>query len=72
MAEITRLSERSNWYFAKSKDMVVDLGTREGVTIDQVQPGSPWIDGLPWMRKSAENFPLQSVTGLKLSSKEDR
>ena len=72
VAEITRLSERSNWYFAKSKDMVVDLGMRKGVTIDQLQPGSPWIDGLPWMRKSAENFPLQSVTDLKLSSKEDR
>ena len=51
---------------------MVDLGTRKRVTIEQVQPGSPWIDGLPWMRESAENFPLQSVTDLKLPSKEDR
>ena len=71
VAEITRLPERSNWYFAKSKDMVLDLWKRKGVTIDQVQPGSPWIDGLPWMRESAENFTLQSVTDLKLSFKED-
>ena len=49
---------------------MVDLGTRKGVTIDQVQPGSPWIDGLPWMRESAKYFPLQSVTDLKLSSKD--
>ena len=54
LVEITRLSERSNWYFAKSKDMVVDLWKRKGITIDQVQPGSPWIDGFPWMQESAE------------------
>ena len=32
--EITRLTERSNWYYIRSENMIADLGTRKGATID--------------------------------------
>ena len=70
VGEVSRLTDQKMWFYTKSENMVADLGTRKGVTIKEVSPGSPWIEGLPWMRDEAENFPLKSVDDLILSSKE--
>ena len=70
VVEIKRLTEQDKWFYTKSENMIADLGTRKGVTIEQVSPGSPWIDGLPWMRDREENFPLISADALVLSAKE--
>lgn len=68
--EINRLTKIENWYYTNRQNMIADLGTHKGVKIEQVSPGSPWIDGLPWMRERKENFPLQTVGDIVLSSKE--
>ena len=70
VGEVIRLTDLKKWFYTKSENMVADLGTRKGVTIKEVSPGSPWIDGLPWMHDQAENFPIKSVSDLVLSSKE--
>ena len=59
-----RLSE---WWYVRSKDMVADIGTRKGAKIEDVKPGSPWIEGHEWMRKDPADFPLKSVGEITLS-----
>ena len=59
-----------HWFHTKRGNMVADLGTRKGATVQQVSPGSPWIEGLPWMRKDSSEFPLSTVEDIKLSASE--
>ena len=71
VAEIARLTNTADWFHTKRANMVADIGTRKGATIEQVSPGSPWIEGLPWMREDSSKFPLASVEEIKLSAKEN-
>ena len=41
--EITRLNDRSRWFYVSSRNNVADLGTRKGAKIEHVSPDSPWI-----------------------------
>ena len=68
--EIGRLTDRSEWYYVRSKDMVADLGTRKGAKLSDVGPMSPWIQGLPWMKGEETNFPLKTVDEIVFCSKE--
>ena len=70
VVEVNRLSNRTEWYHTKRQNMVADLGTRKGATVQQVSPGSPWIEGLPWMREASSEFPLSTVEDIKLSASE--
>ena len=72
VVEVNRLSNRTEWYHTRRQNMVADLGTRKGATVQQVSPGSPWIEGLPWMRKASSEFPLSTVEDIKLSASEKR
>lgn len=67
--EITRLSDLNDWYYTESKNMIADLGTRKGATIEQVGPDSHWNNGLPWMKESPDNFPLRKIEDIILSAK---
>ena len=40
-----------------SENVVADLGTRRGATINDILPGSKWDIGLPWMTKDVSQFP---------------
>ena len=68
--EVTRLNDRSRWFYVSSRNNVADLGTRKGAKIEHVGPDSPWIQGQPWMQGLEENVPLKSVNELALSVKE--
>ena len=70
VVEVNRISDRPNWFHTKRENMVADLGTRKGATVEQVSPGSPWIEGLPWMREEPMSFPLSTVADIKLSASE--
>ena len=72
VVEVNRLSDRKRWFHTKRGNMVADLGTRKGATVQQVSPGSPWIEGLPWMRKDSSEFPLATVEDIKLSASDKR
>ena len=61
------LSDLENWFHVSRKDMVADIGTRKGATVDDVKPGSPWIEGFDWMRDDPEKFPIKMVSDIVLS-----
>ena len=68
--EITRLTDRKNWYYIESKFNNADLGTRKGVKIADILPDSEWICGAEWMKQEKSKFPIKSVEQLKLTSEE--
>ena len=70
VVEVTRLTERSRWYYTRSENMIADLGTRKGAKIEQVCPNSPWNQGLPWMRGEETEFPLLTINDIILTCKE--
>ena len=55
--EITRLNDRSSWFYVLSRNNVADVGTRKCAKIEHVSPDSPWILGQPWMQGLEEHFP---------------
>ena len=44
--------------------MIADLGTRRGTTLEGTSSSSQWINGLSWMNKEVEDFPMQTVRKL--------
>ena len=50
--------------------MIADLGTREGVKIEDVAEGSNWIKGYPWMSGPEEDFPTKTLDEINLSQKD--
>ena len=70
--EINRLAPREKWFYVNTKNMIADLGTRKGARIQDVMPGSTWIDGYKWMKLDQENFPIKSITEVKMSAEEKK
>ena len=68
--EITRLTERAEWWNVASGDNPADIGTRKGATIKDVDSDSVHANGKPWFRENEENFPLKSVEQIILAGKE--
>ena len=66
VVEITWLCDRLMWHYVASKDMIADLGAK----IKDVGPESAWIQGYPWMRSVATEFPIQSIDEIVLSGKD--
>ena len=56
--EILRFTKVEDWYYVRTHDMIADLGTRRGATIEDVQQGSDWNSGFEWMRKDLSEFPI--------------
>ena len=65
--QINRLAPRELWRYVKSRDMIADLGTRKGATIEDVGPDSIWINGFPWMSGPQSEFPMLSAAEIVLS-----
>ena len=61
VVDITRLSDRSKWFYVKSSDNLADMGTRRGATIADISSDSEWINGKEWMRGKVEDFPVSTV-----------
>ena len=45
VAEIQRFTNSDSWKYIKSSDMIADIGTRRGATLDTVSQNSDWING---------------------------
>ena len=41
--------------------MVADQGTRKGAKIPDIIEGSDWNNGLNWMRRPEEDFPIFTI-----------
>ena len=66
--EINRLTELTDWGYVDSANMIADLGTRKGMTINDVGPNSKWINGFPWMRGHSKDFPLKTASEIVLDN----
>ena len=65
---IHRLSALADWRHVDSDNMIADLGTRRGVTISDVGPDSPWINGHEWMHSNSSEFPVKTIADIRLSN----
>ena len=65
--EGNRFSAAENRFHIKSDLNTADIGTRKGVTLDDVSPGSEWESGKPWMKLPISEMREQQV----ISSVED-
>ena len=63
--EILRFTKVEDWFYVHSDDMIADLGTRRGATIDDIREGSYWIGGFGWMRKHKSEFPMLTYEEVK-------
>ncbi len=66
--EVRRLSDVSAWKYVKSADMIADIGTRPGATLEDIDQNSVWVNGFEWMKKEENHFPASTVDDLKISS----
>ena len=60
--EINRLTELNAWRYLKSKDMMADLGTRNGARVEDITRNSEWVNGKAWMRLCESEFPVSIVS----------
>ena len=67
VVETCRFTERSQWHYIQTRNMIADLGTRRGAKLKDVDKNSSWINGLPWMQQPSSNFPMQTAQELRLS-----
>ena len=63
--EVHRFTLMQDWYYVRSADMVADLGTRRGATINDIVPGSIWNTGFEWMSKPQSEFPIFTYEEVK-------
>ena len=70
--EIQRYTSPSQWFYVQFKDMIADLGTRKGASLDDVKQSSAWINGFEWMKQEVSEFPMTSVQDINLSNSEFR
>ncbi|XP_066935302.1 uncharacterized protein [Clytia hemisphaerica] len=66
--DINRFSNRNQWFYINTADMMADIGTRRGATLEDVQPDSPWFNGHQWMHLPISDFPIKSAQDLRLSA----
>ena len=70
VTEIRRLSNISDWRYLSSLEMLADIGTRRDVNVQDVAPGSLWVEGHDWMRKSVDEFPVKKIEELSLDEQQ--
>ena len=67
--QINRLSVTSQWFHVETDNNVADIGTRP-VTVDDIKSNSSWQNGMDWMVKPREDFPLKTAADITLTNKE--
>ena len=70
--EIIRLSSLKDWKYVSTENMLADLGTRKGATIQDVGRDSVWVNGYPWMKMTSDNFPIKTIEEVKLNAEEKK
>ena len=69
--EILRFTDRSQWYHVDGINNLADLGTRDGVKLQDIDQDSDWQNGKTWMRQEFHDMPIRPVKEMQLS-KEDK
>ena len=66
--EINRLTDKNEWKYIESKNMMADFGTRRGAKLEDVLDESSWVCGFEWASLEREKFPVKSFQDIKLDS----
>ena len=67
--EILRFTTVAAWFHLKSEDNPVDLPTRKGAKLSDVDKTSEWVNGKPWMHRPIDELKgtvLNDVNDIKL------
>ena len=51
------------WFWVPTDQNLADMGTRSGVSISDMAPGSKYQEGLPWMTSTFEEWPVRESMG---------
>ena len=70
--EIQRFTTTTQWFYVQTSDMIADIGTRKGATIQDVDINSTWINGFEWMKYEESKLPFYSADAIKFSNSEQR
>ena len=70
VVEICRFTDTNSWMHVSSDDMIADLRTSRGATVNDVLPNSNWDVGLPWVTKDVSCFTGTKYGDFKLSPNE--
>ena len=70
VVEILRFTTRDQWYHVDTALNVADIGTRPGVTIEDIGPDSVWQNGKSWMYMSPDEWPIKKVQTIQLTKEE--
>ena len=69
--EIHRFADKSLWrYMSSNADMIADIGTCRGAILKDISAESVWINGYPWMKIDAKEFPIKTIEEIKLDQQE--
>ena len=68
--EITRLTNKNDWFYVDSINNSADIATRRGAKLADISPNSVWVTGHDWAKYEREKFPIKSVQSLKMSNNE--
>ncbi len=69
--EILRFTDPSQWYHMDGINNLADLGTHDGVKLQDIDQKSDWQNGKTWMRQEFHDMPIRPVKEMQLS-KEDK
>ena len=62
--EIKRFTNPDQWRYIHTSNMIADLGTTRGTTLEDINSSSQWINGCSWMNKEVEDFPMKTIREL--------
>ena len=68
--EVKRFTEIKDWYHIDTKNMIADIATRKGSSLDTVSERSQWINGYDWMKLDVNMFPIKSRQQVSLSQED--
>ena len=70
IVEVHRFTVLVNWLLVKSADMIADLGTRRGASLEDVLPGSMYDLGFPYMSLDVSEFPALRYDQITINDEE--
>ncbi|XP_066919855.1 uncharacterized protein [Clytia hemisphaerica] len=68
--ESLRFTTRDQWKYVPTDEMIADIGTRKGATVEDVNKESTWINGHNWMHQQSKDFPVMTAQELRLTDQQ--
>ena len=65
VVEIQRFTNPNDWFYVQTDQMLADIATRRGASLQDVNSQSRWINGDDWMKQ--KDLPIKSVRDIILN-----